>query len=138
MISLRRSRDVAANRALFARGLPGDPWVGDHHAFWIAVDTVTDEPVGFCSAVMLPGEPGAFLSSAAVFPKARGQRLQRRMIATRCAWARGNGATYALTYTLPDNWRSIGSLLAARFHVYTPAWAWAGKGMTYFVRDFSR
>ena len=134
---LRLSRDVDANRALFARGLPGDEWVGDHHAFWVA-SAPSGEVVGFCSAGMVPRESSVFLSSAAVFPGHRGRGLQRMMIQRRLTWAARRGAVCAVTYTMPHNWRSVSSLLKCGFVRYVPARNWAGKGLWYWMRDLSR
>lgn len=126
MISLRISRDLALNKALYARGLPGDPWVGDHHTFWIARDA-DGEPVGFCSAVYMAWEQSVFLSSAVVFRAARGRGLQRRMIRTRVAWARRRGAECVLTYTVEHNWPSAYNLLREGFRHYDARYAWVGK-----------
>lgn len=133
MISLRISRDLDYNKALYARGLPDDPWVGDHHTFWVA-RTPDGEPVGFCSAVFLPHETGIFLSSAVVFRAFRGSGLQRRMIQRRLAWAKRHGATHAVTYTIVGNWPSVASLLRCGFHAYDPHWAWVGRAW-YFKRE---
>ena len=131
--TLRQSRDLETNQKLFARGLPGDEWVGDHHTFWIAY-APSGEVCGFCSAVQVDAEHSVFLSSAVVFPAHRGKGLQRRMIRHRIAWAKRNGATTVVTYTVPHNWRSINSILRLSFQYYEPAWAWAGRGAWYFFR----
>ena len=128
---LRRSRNVKRNRALFARGMPGDAWVGDHHAFWIAV-TGAGEVCGFCSAVLIAKDATVFLSSAVVFPAHQGHGLQRRMITRRVTWARQQGATHIVTYTLAHNWSSITSLLRSGFRRFVPGWTWAGRGVWYF------
>lgn len=125
MIRLRISHDLALNKSLFSRGLPWDLWCGDHHTFWVAWDH--DEPAGFCSAVLLPRESGAFLSSAVVFRAYRGRRIQRQMIRTRLRWAQRHGAAHVVTYTARDNWESIKSLLTTGFRVYEPDVQWAGR-----------
>jgi GNAT superfamily N-acetyltransferase len=125
-VPLRISRDIEANRALFARGLPGDLWVGDHHTFWIATDD-SGEAVGFCSAVLLPWDKTVFLSSAVVFRAARGNGWQRRMIRHRLRWAARHGMTDAVTYTVRENWPSAVSLLGCGFRTYEPRHAWAGR-----------
>lgn len=131
MIRLRISHDATLNKALFARGLPGDLWCGDHHTFWVAWDGET--PVGFCSAVLLPRERGAFLSSAVVFRAYRGRRIQRDMIRTRLRWARRHGAEHVVTYTAKENWESAKSLLVTGFKAYEPGVQWAGRAW-YFQR----
>ncbi|MFK5284025.1 hypothetical protein ACI3PL_31050, partial [Lacticaseibacillus paracasei] len=68
----------------FARGLPGDTWVGDHHTFWV-LRTAGGEVCGFCSAVYIPKDTTTFLSSAVVFPAHKGRQLQQRMIRLRLA-----------------------------------------------------
>ena len=126
------SRDHELNRALFARGLPGDRWVGDHHTFWVAWQGAT--PVGFCSAVML-GDGSCFLSSAAVFPGFRGAGLQRRMVRVRVQWATRHGQTVCLTYATRENFRSLANLVRCGFHFYEPAVNWAGRAVMYMRRD---
>jgi ribosomal protein S18 acetylase RimI-like enzyme len=131
-VRLAVSRDRELNRALFARGLPGCHWVGDHHTFWVAWDGPT--PVGFCSAVPL-GDGSCFLSSAAVFAGARGAGLQRRMVRLRLAWAARHGQSVCVTYATRENFRSIANLIRCGFHFYEPAVNWAGRAVVYLRRD---
>jgi GNAT superfamily N-acetyltransferase len=105
--------------------MPGDAWVGDHHAFWVL--TKADEVCGFCSAVLIAKDATVFLSSAVVFPAHQGHGLQRRMITRRVTWARQQGATHLVTYTLPHNWQSVTSLLRTGFQRFVPEHNWAGK-----------
>lgn len=135
MVTLRISKDVEENRRLWERGFPGDKWVGDHHTFWIARDE-TGTVLGFCSAVYLTGENNVFLSSAAVFPCARGGGLQRRMIRHRVRWAKAQGARYAITYAIKSNYPSLTNLIRAGFRFYVPATSWAGD-VHYFERKLN-
>lgn len=124
--TLKISVDLEYNKALWRRGLPDDVWCGDHHTFWVLRDA-KGNAAGFCSAVILPNEAGCFLSSAVVFTEHRGKGLQRAMIKRRLAWAKRNGAKYALTYTVHGNWASAYNLLRLGFRPYDPAFAWAGR-----------
>ena len=106
-------------------------------AAWLVVPTTPPEdpePVGFCTARKIPGEPGAFLSRAGLLQCARGQGLQRRMIRVRERWARAEDLEYILTYTRPDNYPSIMSLIRCGYRLYTPARYWGGSSSLYFVK----
>lgn len=131
-ITLRQSTDRSLNHSLFVRVFTPPEWPGDHHTFWVAWRG--EQPVGFCSAVFLPIEGAVFLSSAGVLPVARGKGLQRRMIATRCRWARQHGARWVVTYAVAGNWPSLTNLLRAGFRVYEPASWWAGRSAVYLQR----
>ena len=131
-LSLRISHDVALNRTLFARGLPGDEWVGDHHTFWIA--WAGDEPAGFCSAFVIARDRTAFFSSAVVFRAYRGRGMQRAMVQRRLAWSGRHGATTAVTYVQRDNYPSLVNLLRCGFALFEPAVWWAGRTALYLQR----
>lgn len=132
MYRLRRTDDVEAVMALHTLCLPGDDWdEGTQH--WILWDALWS-PVGFCSARLLTGQPGVFLSRAGVLPAARGCGLQRRMIQTRLRWAREVDATFAITYTTYTNFASTMNLLKCGFKFYLPSYKWAGD-VNYFIKD---
>lgn len=133
---LRRTRDLSTvaqldaaiiGAVLSAAELAASVW-------WLARDDDGD-PVGYCGACIEPESPRVcYLIRAGVLPDARGQGLQRRMIAARLAWARGQGLTTAITYTTATNVRSMRSLARARFLPYAPADPWAGAGSVYWHR----
>ncbi len=132
--TVRISKDAALNRQVFRHFWPDDSWVGDNHTFWI-VRNQFRHPVGFCSAVMTDGGHSCYLSSAHVDRWNRGRGLQRKMIATRCRWAKRQGADAAVTYTLKNNWPSVTSLLRSGFTVFDPQKAWAGRRVWYFLKS---
>lgn len=132
-VSITQSRDASENRRLFHRGFPYERWVGDHHVFWIARCASTGRIAGFCSAVFLPSEHTVFLSSAYVFSEFRGRQIQRTMLRHRLRWAKRQGATTVVTYTVEKNWRSATNLLRMGFHAYEPAWPYVGRAW-YFQR----
>lgn len=131
MYTLRQTDDIDSVRELHALALPDDKWVGDDHTFWVAREDA-GRPVGFCSAIFWPHRSAVFLSRAAVTVSARGTGLQRRMIRTRIAWARKQGAHRVVTYTVLKNYESIVNLLKCGFRFYQPETAWAGDNVHYF------
>lgn len=130
MYSLRLTEELDEVRELHTLAMPDDHWVGDDHTFWIARDG-SGKPVGFCSAICRPERGYVFLSRAAVAVSARGARLQRRMIRARVAWARKQGATEVITYTLLKNYESFVNLLKCGFRFYKPDAAWVGHDVHY-------
>lgn len=132
MYSLRQTDDVDEVRELHSLAMPDDHWVGDDHTFWIARDA-DGKPVGFCSAIHRPERGYVFLSRAAVAAGARGARLQRRMIRARVTWARKQGASEVITYTLLKNYESFVNLLKCGFRFYKPEDAWVGHDVHYLI-----
>lgn len=134
-VRLQRTDDIAHCRRLVAREFPGYRREWELHTWWLAVDD--EKIVGFCSAVR--EKNFVFLSTAAVFPQARGAGLQRRMIAARVRWAqRQPGVDRAITYTVLHNYESMVNLLKCGFRFYRPPKALRYKGdqAHYFVRHF--
>jgi GNAT superfamily N-acetyltransferase len=77
-----------------------------------------------------------YLDRAGVAPVARGRGLQRRLIRARLAWARAQGATHAVTYTLPFNVVSSNNLIKTGFRMYDPKRPWAGRdGALYWIKS---
>lgn len=101
-------------------------WVG-----WTDQNT----PVAYAGARYIPSAHAVFLSRAGVLHEARGQGLQRRMIALRLRWARTTAARYVITYTHPENIISSNNLIKQGFLMYTPEWAWAGREFLYWIRE---
>ena len=119
---LRRT-DVRTAEAMNTLILPGDTFDA-RGVHWLAVDD-GGNPLGFCSACEI-GEGYVFLSRAGLLPAARGLGLQRRMITTRLAWARRQGAVAAITYVVYENEASLVNLLRCGFRFYRPVSRWAG------------
>ncbi len=136
---LRQTTDEALVNALFTLCMPLDiapAWV--RQTMW-ACHAEDGTPVAYCSASVLANDSDtAFLSSAGVLPCARGHKLQQRMIKARVRWARMMGCTYAITYTVYDNWASITNLLKQGFQFYDPHYRWAGKNVHYFIKEIKR
>lgn len=130
MFTLRRTDDLGAVRKLHEVVMPGDDWVGDDHTFWIARDPI-GKPVGFCSAIYRPERGYVYLSRAGVIKTARGHGLQRRMIRARVAWARRQGASEVLTYTILKNYSSFPNLLKCGFQFYSPDVSYVGDDVHY-------
>lgn len=131
-LSIRRTDDTDLVRELHAETFPADPWEDDLDIeHWLV--TLDDEPVGFCSAILIGDDANIlYLTRAGVLPAARGAGLQQKMIKARLTWAKRQGAEIAITYTVPDNWPSITNLIRAGFRFYDPEYAWAGRKMFYF------
>jgi GNAT superfamily N-acetyltransferase len=122
-VKLRRT-DARTAEAMNTLILPGDSF-DSRGVHWLAADA-EGNPLGFCSACEI-GEGYVFLSRAGLLPAARGLGLQRRMIATRLAWARRQGAVAAITYVVYENPASLVNLLRCGFRFYRPATQFAGE-----------
>lgn len=131
-IRLRIAEDLEEVREMHAQAFTGVAFPGVDHTFWIATDG--DKRVGFCSAVYRPERGYVYLSSAAVTLAARGQGLQRRMIRTRVTWARKQGASRVITYTVLKNYDSMCNLLKCGFRFYSPETAYVGNDAHYFEK----
>lgn len=133
-ISIGRSDDCTlidrAHRELL--GIPAE--FGPNDVYWVARDTATGDVIGFCGGHMIPEEKAVSLSSVAVFPAARGQRLQRRLMRVVERWAKRSGATCVITYTLLDNYPSIANIVRSNYNFYEPVWRWAGRDVHYFKK----
>lgn len=111
-----------------------DKWPGDDHTYWRLVAPHGD--VGIMSAVYRPLKGYVYLSYAIVHPLECSAGLQRRMIRHRLRWAKRQGATHAVTYTLLHNYPSIVNLLRCGFRFAREPRGWAGVGsdVHYFER----
>jgi GNAT superfamily N-acetyltransferase len=90
---------------------------------WVVYDEDKD-PVAYLSA-RLEGTR-MYIASVGVLPHARGNRLQVRLMRAAMAWARGEGAELAWSYTSPLNVASANSFIAAGFTLYLPETAESG------------
>lgn len=118
-------------RALHALTLPSDPfpeWYAG--AWWIAV--ADGQPVAFAGVQRTRRWADAgYLVRAGVAPAARGQRLQRRLVRAREAYARQQGWRWLVTGTF-NNPASANSLIACGFRIYEPAAPWLADGALYW------
>jgi GNAT superfamily N-acetyltransferase len=67
------------------------------------------------------------LVRAGVLPCARGKGLQKKLIAVRTRWGQRQGARAAITYTMPNNYRSSNNLIKCGFRLYNPEEGWVGE-----------
>ena len=112
-----------------------DGWPGDDHTYWALCDNKTH--VGLTSAVFRPEKGYVYLSYAIIMPFCKVKGLQRRLIQHRLKWAKRQGAFYAVTYTLPDNYPSMINLLRCGFQFAKEPRGWYGYGptMQYFEKQ---
>jgi GNAT superfamily N-acetyltransferase len=97
--------------------------------YWIVFDAFG--PCGFAIARADKYDSRVlYLSRCGVLRRARGKRLQRRLVRTRLSYARKHGFSLAVTdvcWFLPQ---SINNLIECGFRAYTPAYPWAdGKSV---------
>lgn len=127
-MKIKKVRNQDACKALHKVILPDDSWeVTKNEQYWLVYDE-ENFPVGFCSCHGLTSEKGVvFLSRAGLLKCARGNGLQKKMIQTRCRWAKRNGFHTAITYTVRDNAASFYNLQRCGFTLYLPENYWAGE-----------
>jgi len=101
-------------------------------AWWVCADD-DGRTVGFGGAWMFEGDLCS-LERSGVLVRCRGLGLHKRLIAARVAWARRQGAKKVITYTLMDNPASSNNLMACKFKLYMPKFAWAGRNVLYWMR----
>ena len=136
MLRIKLSTDLDLIKRLDAVTFPKEELTDYQLArstWWVAF--LDGEPVGYCGAREIGGDPETvFLSRAAVIESARGQGLQRKLIAKRLAWGRSRGKSWAITYTARDNCASSNNLIRSGFKLYRPEWCWAGTEFLYWKR----
>lgn len=135
-VKLYRCEDEDILRAVHTLCMPGDDWPGlsPRTAAWVGEDE-TGTLVAMCMARKTDSGKSVFLERAGVFRSHAGGGLQRRMIRARESWARRQGATHTITYTMYESWASITNLLRCGYRFYNPSWRWAGKQVHYFIRE---
>jgi RimJ/RimL family protein N-acetyltransferase len=111
-----------------------DKWPGDDHTYWEMVSIGVT--IGLCSAVYRPEKGYAYLSYAVFDPACRGMGYQRQSIRYRLRWAKRQGAAYAVTYTLTNNYPSIYNLLKCGFRFSDKPTGW--RGIAYPVHYFEK
>lgn len=106
--------------------------------WWAAYPVLANGTLGplaaYAGARLVDEGTALYLCRAGVLPWARGQGLQRRLIQTRVRWGKAQGATRAITYTMPSNPASANSLIRCGFRAYSPARAWTGPGACYWLK----
>lgn len=75
-----------------------------------------------------------FLLRAGVNRKHRGTGLHRRLLRVREAYGKAARIETAVTYVMADNWVSLANLLKARYVIYEPEYAWAGRDGVYYLQ----
>ncbi len=112
--------EVEEIREIDALEFPGAAFPEDS-TFWV-LDR--DPEAGYCGAVVGParraggdwhGGQAVHLTRGYVDPDLRGRGLQRRMVRTRLAWGRREGASLAQTYTWHENIASMRTLARCGF-----------------------
>lgn len=132
---LRLIDDIDDARELWGAFGDGDTWPGDDHTYWIA--SIDGNIAGMCSAVCRHDKGYVYLSYGVVDRAFRGASLQRQMIRKRLKWGKEQGAVYAVTYTLRNNYPSIVNLLRCGFRFADKPRGWCGVGndVHYFERQ---
>ena len=105
----------------------------EESAWWVGWDDTI--PVAYGGARYIPEAKAVFLSRAGVLWEARGQGLQKKLIALRVKWARTTGATKVITYTHPENVVSSNNLIRSGFELYNPEWKWEGPTFLYWILE---
>ncbi len=106
----------------------------DRSYVWLVYSN--EEVAGFATMRRIEGEKYGYLERVAILRKFRGQGLQKKLIDVRVRYAKVLGWKGVLTYTVADNYPSINSLMHKGFSIYSPEWAWAGRDVLYFKKDF--
>ena len=119
---------------LHAQSFPGEKRDFTNDDGWVVLGN-RDEVIGFCS-VRVIDKSEAFLSRSGSFKPGLG--IQRSTIRHRLKWIKRRGIRYAVTYAHPANYRSVANLIRSGFHLYSPAWQYAGKGYLYFIKDLHK
>lgn len=107
-------------------------------AAWWVVETDAGELAAYAAARPSNSTPGgAYLCRAGVLPAFRGQRLQRRLVRVREAWARRHGYTSCVTDTY-WNPASANTLIACGYKMWTPKEPWSYADACYWIRSLTR
>lgn len=103
--------------------------------WWIAYEDKV--PVAFAGLRPLTGHDKGrgFLCRAGVLPKARGHKLQRRLIRCRLRKAKVCGLKEVITYTYRWNFESAFNLIKEGLRMYQPPYEWGSRGAMYFYKS---
>lgn len=138
-IKIRQTSNLDLIKKLDSRCFPADdPYPPEGAIWWVAY--AGDFPVAFAGLKYLePYEEGiGYLCRVGVLPAYRGHGLQRRFLQLREKKAIKLGIETIITYTVPENFPSINSLIRGGFMFYDPDYAWAGKSgkdAFYFIKQ---
>jgi GNAT superfamily N-acetyltransferase len=99
--------------------------------WWVALDG--NIPVAYAGLKVLDNGY-AYLCRAGVLAGYRGRNLQSRLIRVRVAWAKKQGCSQAITYTVLENPASSNNLIKCGFKLYIPEYAWGGQNRLYWSR----
>jgi GNAT superfamily N-acetyltransferase len=137
MFKIRRVSFIkhqAVLKDLQLKTLPNDkPYANPDAWYWLAYDP-EGIPVAYAAMALSQTQDkatGVYLARAGVLPQARGQGLQRRLVAARCNFARKLGKEWAYTDTR-TNPHSANNLIRNGFLAYDPARPWAFEDSTYW------
>ena len=134
-LSIRATEDLFSVLNLNSIILPGDDLNVEAHTYhWLASNKYTGEHIGFCSVSDF-GHGILFLSRAGLLRPYRGRNIQRRFISIRESFARRNGFTKIITYTIKDNYQSMNSLIKSGYKLYTPEYEYVGDKFFYFIKE---
>lgn len=106
----------------------------DRSYIWIC--KVDGKIAGFATLRQVWGEKYGYLERVAVLKEFRGNGIQKSFIDIRMRYAKRLGWKGVLTYTTADNYPSINSLMHRGFSIYSPEYAWSGREMLYFKKEF--
>lgn len=109
-------------------GAMGDISELEGSEWWIAWDE-NKEPVGYCGVVIY--EDFAVHKRCGVLPRARGNKLQKKMLRLRENFARKQGCESISTYVSIQNCISANNLFKTGYLSYNPEWRWGGEGFLY-------
>lgn len=99
---------------------------------WWAILNKRGQIVAYCGSI--------YANNICIFIRAwvkktyRGKGLQKKLIDIRLRAAKNLACHTAITYTIKENCASINNLIAKRFKIYIPEYAYGGKEMLYWKR----
>lgn len=129
MYRIRRVNDLDQIRLMDLEEFDGCEFP-EGHTWWAVLNGAT--AVGYASAVYRPELGYVYLGRCMVVESARGNKLQRRLLRARIAWAKEQGADRVITYTLLKNYESLVNLLRAGFRFYDPDNKYCGDDVHYY------
>jgi len=114
-----------------------DFYMHRNNVYWLCKEVETKKPVAFgiCTNI---GDGLIFLSRVGVLPRARGNRLHRRLIKVREKYAVDNDFETVMTYVDVKNTRSFISLIKLGYEIYTPEYPYGTKNSIYFKKEIKK
>lgn len=129
MFAIRKTNNIPLVEIVHSEIMPQDN-LPDPALFWLVWNQDYD-PVGYCCLSIVDSEI-VFMSLCGLFPEARGNGLQRRMLTVREKWARRKGYKIVITYALRDNPYSYENLIKRGYMLYEPEYPWVDGNVYYF------